>query len=131
MDEAEKRDLLKQVMAEAERETLKPSDEREYKKSVRSVDEVGKYTDEEHDEDVLIYGPWLERGGSAFWVSTSGTGKSTSCMQFVHCASAGIPFCGLKPRGKLRFWVFQSEDSPRRVAQDREDVQEVCPRCHL
>ena len=123
MDEAEKRDLLKQVMAEAARETLKPSDEREYKKSVRSVDEVGKYTDEEHDEDVLIYGPWLERGGSAFWVSTSGTGKSTSCMQFVHCASAGIPFCGLKPRGKLRFWVFQSEDSPRRVAQDREDVR--------
>ncbi len=123
MDEAEREELLKQVEAEAEREKVSPANEREYKKSVRSVDEVGTYHDEEHDDDVLIYGPWLERGGSAFWVSTSGTGKSTSCMQFVHCASAGIPFCGLKPRGKLSFWVFQSEDSPRRVAQDREDVR--------
>ena len=37
--------------------------------------------------------------------------------------SAGLPFCGLRPRRPLKFWVFQSEDSPRRVAQDRIDVR--------
>lgn len=102
---------------------LAPTELRRFRERIRPVDEVGQYLPEADDPNVLIFGPWLERGGSAFWVSTSGTGKSTMCMQFVHCASAGIPFCGLRPRGKLKFWVFQSEDSPRRVAQDRIDVR--------
>lgn len=94
-----------------------------FEAAVVAVDDVGDYKNEDEDPNVLIHGPWLERGGSAFWVSTSGTGKSTSCMQLVHCMSAGLPFCGLRPRGALKFWVFQSEDSPRRVAQDRIDVR--------
>ena len=44
-------------------------------------------------------------------------------MLFRSAMSAGLPFCGLKPRGRLKFWIFQSEDSPRRVAQDRIDVR--------
>lgn len=90
---------------------------------VRAVDDVGDYLAEEDDPNVLIYGPWLERGGSAFWVSTAGTGKSIGSMQLAHAMSAGKPFCGLRPRGCLNFWIFQSEDSPRRVAQDRIDVR--------
>ena len=91
--------------------------------SVKSIDAVGDYKPEEDDPNVLIYGPWLERGGSAFWVSTAGTGKSIGSIQMAHAMSAGKPFCGLRPRGCLKFWIFQSEDSPRRVAQDRIDVR--------
>lgn len=91
--------------------------------AVRPIDEVGDYLAEADDPNVLVYGPWLERGGSAFWVSTTGTGKSVGCMQLVHCFAEGLPFCGLRPRGKIRSWIFQSEDSPRRVAQDRIDVR--------
>jgi len=87
------------------------------------VDDMGDYVSEADDPNVLIYGPWLERGGSAFWVSTAGTGKSIGCMQMAHAMSAGKPFCGLRPRGRLKFWIFQSEDSSRRLAQDRIDVR--------
>jgi len=89
---------------------------------VQSIDDVGEYRPEQEDDNVLIYGPWLERGGSAGWISTSGTGKSIISVQFAMCMTAGIPFCGLKPRKPLGVWVFQTEDSPRRIAQDREDV---------
>jgi len=126
----EKTNPLAQIVADYGGEIPTPkqvvereADKHRFDSVVVAVDDVGDYKPEEEDDNVLIYGPWLERGGSAFWVSTSGTGKSTSCMQLVHCMSAGLPFCGLKPRGKLRFWVFQSEDSPRRVAQDRIDVR--------
>lgn len=101
-----------------------------YHDTVRSIDDIGDYKPEEDDPNVLIYGPWLERGGSAFWVSTAGTGKSVGCVQLAHAMSAGLPFCGLRPRGKLRFWVFQSEDSPRRVAQDRIDVRAELSQLH-
>ena len=91
---------------------------------VKSVDEyAGEYLPEDKDPRVLVRGSWLVRGGSAFWIATAGIGKSTSCMQLVHCMSAGIPFCGLQPRGALKFWVFQSEDSQNRVAQDMMDVR--------
>lgn len=90
---------------------------------VRSIDDVGDYVPEEEDPNVLIYGPWLERGGSAFWVSTAGTGKSIGSFQLAHAMSMGRPFCGLRPRGRLKFWIFQSEDSERRNAQDRIDVR--------
>lgn len=91
---------------------------------VKSVDDyAGEYLPEDKDPRVLVRGSWLVRGGSAFWIATAGIGKSTSCMQLVHCMSAGIPFCGLQPRGALKFWVFQSEDSQNRVAQDMLDVR--------
>jgi hypothetical protein len=93
------------------------------KAAVASIDEIGEYLPEDEDPNVLIHGPWLERGGSAFWISTAGTGKSIGSIQLAHAMSAGLPFCGLRPRGKLKFWIFQSEDSPRRVAQDRIDVR--------
>lgn len=110
------------LAARAEREHLRAS--------VFPVDEAGAYVREEEDENVLVFGPWLERGGSAFWVSTAGTGKSVACMQFAHCLAAGVQFCGLRPRKPLSVWCFQSEDSPRRVAQDRIDVRAELAEAH-
>ena len=99
------------------------AERRAFDEIVRPIDDVGDYVPEEEDPNVLIYGPWLERGGSAFWVSTAGTGKSIGSFQLAHAMSMGRPFCGLRPRGRLRFWIFQSEDSERRNAQDRIDVR--------
>lgn len=111
------------LAAEVKTPDVTPMAEKRYLESVRSVNEVGEYMTEDDDPNVLIYGPWLERGGSAFWISTAGTGKSIACMQLAHCMAAGLSCFGLRPHGKLMFWVFQSEDSPRRVAQDRIDVR--------
>lgn len=99
-----------------------PAELEAFDAAVRPLSAVGEYKPEEDDPNVLIFGPWLERGGSAFWVSTAGTGKSIASIQLAHAMSAGLPFCGLRPRGRLKFWIFQSEDSPRRVAQDRIDT---------
>lgn len=98
-------------------------EKRKFHGTIISIDDIGDYLPEADDPNVLIFGPWLERGGSAFWVSTAGTGKSIASVQLAHAMSAGREFCGLKPHGRLKFWIFQSEDSPRRVAQDRIDVR--------
>lgn len=96
---------------------------RKFRERVRPVDQIGQYIPEADDPNVLIYGPWLERGAGALVVSTAGTGKSTHCMQFVHSMAGGVAFQGFRPRTKLRVWVFQTEDSPRRVEQDRLDTR--------
>lgn len=80
------------------------------------------YVPDERNPDVLVRGRWLERGGSAWIVSTSGTGKSIHAMQLMLSFALGKPFCGLVPNGPLRFWYIQSEDSSTRLAIDRDDT---------
>lgn len=79
-------------------------------------------TSEADDPNVLIKGAWLERGCGAFLVSTAGTGKSIWMTQFALSMTHGVPFSGLTPYRPLKVWVIQSEDSPRRIAVDREDI---------
>jgi len=87
-----------------------------------SLADFPSYIPEKHNPNVLIRGRWLERGGSAWLISTAGTGKSIWLTQFALCATAGIPFSGLTPNRPLNIWVFQSEDSPTRITIDREDI---------
>lgn len=93
---------------------------------LKSIDDFPPYTPEDENHDILIKGRWLERGGSAWWISTAGTGKSISAIQLAFCMTVGLPFAGLYPNVRegegLRFWVIQSEDSPSRVTIDREDI---------
>ena len=93
---------------------------------LKSIDDFPAYAPEEDNRDILIKGRWLERGGSAWWISTAGTGKSISAIQLAFLMSVGLPFAGLYPNVKegegLSFWVIQSEDSPSRVTIDREDI---------
>lgn len=79
---------------------------------------------ESDDPNILIRGAWLERGGSAFIVSTAGTGKSIWVMQFAISLMHGVPFSGLRSYRPIKFWLIQSEDSDRRVAIDRNDISE-------
>lgn len=87
-----------------------------------SLADFPPYIPEHHNPNVLIRGRWLERGGSAWLISTAGTGKSIWLTQFALCATAGISFSGLTPNRPLNIWVFQSEDSPTRITIDREDI---------
>jgi len=82
-----------------------------------------EYVPEEENQNILIKGRWLERGGSAWWISTAGTGKSIASLQLAMLWSEGLPFAGLTPNGHpLIIWIIQSEDSPSRVTIDREDI---------
>ena len=84
--------------------------------------DLPEYVPDERNPDVLVRGRWLERGGSAWIVSTSGTGKSIHAMQLMLSFALGKPFCGLVPNGPLHFWYIQSEDSSTRLAIDRDDT---------
>ena len=84
--------------------------------------DLPQYKPEEKDEAVLIRGRGLERGGSLFFVSTAGTGKSIMAMQLSLCLAEGLPFAGLQPTRPLCPWIFQTEDSVSRLVIDREDV---------
>ena len=88
----------------------------------RKLGDFPKATKESDDPDILIRGAWLERGGSAFLVSTAGTGKSIWVTQFAITMVHGAPFCGLQSWRPLKCWVVQTEDSDRRVAIDRDDI---------
>ena len=84
--------------------------------------DLPSYVPEDQDPNILVKGRWLERGGSAFWVSTAGTGKSIHAEQIALCFAEGLPFGGLTPLRPLRIWCFQSEDSASRLVIDREDI---------
>lgn len=80
------------------------------------------YIPDDENPNVLVRGRWLERGGSAWIVSTSGTGKSIHAMQLMLSFALGLPFAGLTPNRPLKCWYVQSEDSPTRLAIDRDDT---------
>lgn len=94
----------------------------EFFTAFRSLYDFPVYIPEEENDEILIRGRWLERGGAAFIVSTAGTGKSIMSVQLSMMWSNGMEFAGLRPRKPLKVWIIQSEDSPTRVTIDREDV---------
>ena len=87
-----------------------------------SLADLPDYVPEEENPDILVKGRWLERGGSAFWISTAGTGKTILAQQLALCFAEGKPFAGLAPLRPLRVLIFQTEDSPTRLGIDRDDI---------
>lgn len=77
---------------------------------------------EKENTNILIKGRWLERGGSAFLVSTAGTGKSIWSIQFALSMVYAQSFCGLEAWRPFKCWIMQSEDSDDRVSIDRDDI---------
>ncbi len=83
---------------------------------------LGMFTRDYSQEKALIEGRWLERGGIAMIVSTTGSGKSVLQTQLAISFSKGKACCGLVPTKPLKSWIIQSEDSEDRVAFDRDEV---------
>lgn len=92
------------------------------KRHRRTLADFPAVVPERDDPTALVKGRWLERGGSAFLVSTAGTGKSIWVTQFAISMVHAVPFSGLSAWRPLRCWVIQSEDSDSRVAIDRDDI---------
>lgn len=91
--------------------------------SVTALSDFPDVIPEEKDRSILVRGRWLERGCGSFLISTAGTGKSIWATQFALSAFHGVEFSGLKPNGKFRSWIIQTEDSDTRIAIDREDLR--------
>lgn len=77
---------------------------------------------EKENTNIIIKGRWLERGGSAFLVSTAGTGKSIWSIQFALSMVYAQSFSGLEAWRPFKCWIVQSEDSDDRVSIDRDDI---------
>lgn len=63
------------------------------------------------DRSVLLGNRYLCRGDGAVLVSSSGMGKSALSIQGAVTWAFGKPFMGIRPNGKLRSLIIQSEDS--------------------
>lgn len=89
---------------------------------LRTLSEFPPVIPERDNRNILIKGRWLERGGSAFLISTAGTGKSIWSIQFALSMVYAREFSGLEAWRPLKCWIIQSEDSDDRVSIDRDDI---------
>jgi hypothetical protein len=63
------------------------------------------------DHSILLGDRYLNRGDGGVLVSTSGMGKSSMSIQAATSWALGRDFFGIKPNGKLKSLIVQSEDS--------------------
>ena len=66
--------------------------------------------DPKDDPNTILGNRWLCKGGSALWISQSGVGKSSLCMQAAVHWSVGKDFFGIKAKRPLRIAIVQSEN---------------------
>ena len=66
--------------------------------------------DPKEDPNNVLGNRWLCKGGSALWISQSGVGKSSLCMQAAVHWSVGKDFFGIKAKRPLRIAIVQAEN---------------------
>jgi hypothetical protein len=66
--------------------------------------------DRKNDPSCVLGNRWLCKGGSALWVSQSGVGKSSLCIQAAMRWAIGKDFFGIKPTKPLNVLVLQKEN---------------------
>lgn len=71
----------------------------------------------DNDRSTLLGNRYLCRGDGMVIVSSSGMGKSALSIQAAVTWCFGLPFMGIKPNGKLRSLIIQSEDSDGDIAE--------------
>ena len=78
--------------------------------------------DRSEDPNTVLGNRWLCKGGSALWVSQSGVGKSSLCMQAAVHWSVGKDFFGIKSKRPLRIAILQSENDFGDISEAFQDV---------
>ena len=78
--------------------------------------------DRQNDPNSVLGNRWMCKGGSALWVSQSGVGKSSLCMQAAIRWSLGKDFFGIKPKQPLRIAILQKENDFGDTAESFSDV---------
>ena len=94
---------------EAAAESMRRRQQPKKKNGIR-LSEWREPTEEEEREDTLFEGGWLRKTQTCMLVSTSGAGKSSMSIQFVHAWALGRPMFGIAPTRPLKIGIFQSED---------------------
>ena len=87
---------------------------------------VGQLPDpipEEDDPAALFENGYLRKGGGAFLISTSGTGKSVLSMQCAFCWALGKTFFGITPVRPMKIAIIQAEDDRNELARFRNDIR--------
>ncbi len=88
----------------------------------RSLADLAPPLPEKDNPDALFRNGWLRKGGGAFLVSTSGTGKSVLTVQAALLWAQGRPAFGIEPVRPLRIGIVQAEDDDEDMVTFRNDI---------
>ena len=78
---------------------------------------------DEKNENAIFREKYLRRGQMLLLVSVLGVGKSTFVSQGSECWARGLPFAGIRPAGRLKIGIFETEDDADEVADFRNNFR--------
>jgi hypothetical protein len=90
--------------------------------ATQTLAELADPVPETENEAALFRNGWLRKGGGAFLVSTSGTGKSVASIQCALLWAMGLPAFGVEPVKRLRIAIIQAEDDAEEMADFRNQI---------
>ena len=88
----------------------------------RSLADLTAPLPEQEDPAALFRNGWLRKGGGAFLVSTSGTGKSVFTVQASLLWAQGLPAFGIEPVRPLKIGIVQAEDDDEEMVRFRDEI---------
>ena len=88
----------------------------------RSLADLAAPPSEKDNPAALFRNGWLRKGGGAFLVSTSGTGKSVWTVQASLLWAQGLPAFGIEPVRPLKIGIVQAEDDDEEMFRFRDDI---------
>jgi len=90
--------------------------------ATQTLAELADPVPETENEAALFRNGWLRKGGGAFMVSTSGTGKSVASIQAALLWAMGLPAFGVEPVRPLKVAIIQAEDDAEEMADFRNQI---------
>ena len=88
----------------------------------RSLADLTTPLPEKDNPAALFRNGWLRKGGGAFLVSTSGTGKSVWTVQAALLWAQGLPAFGIVPVRPLKIGIVQAEDDDEEMVNFRNNI---------
>lgn len=88
----------------------------------RSLADLTPPLPEKDNPAALFRNGWLRKGGGAFLVSTSGTGKSVWTVQAALLWAQGLPAFGIVPVRPLKIGIVQAEDDDEEMVNFRNNI---------
>jgi len=88
----------------------------------RSLDDLEPPLPDKDNPAALFRNGWLHKGGGAFLISPSGTGKSVWTVQASLLWAQGLPAFGIVPVRPLKIGIIQAEDDDDEMVHFRNDI---------
>jgi len=99
-----------------------PETEQDAPPVCRSLADLAPPLPEKDNPAALFRNGWLRKGGGAFLVSTSGTGKSVWTVQASLLWAQGLPAFGIVPVRPLKIGIVQAEDDDDEMVKFRNNI---------